>query len=76
MNVTRELFDLISSEGQSSTIPEKRNKLTTLQENGVTPLEILYLHVQNYQAMKNREEVVEEAPYSAFALCWNGDDLS
>ncbi|HRG77662.1 MAG TPA: hypothetical protein PLX69_24090 [Leptospiraceae bacterium] len=75
MTVTREFFDLISSEGQSSTLPEKRKKLTILQNNGVTPLEILFLHIKNYKARTNREEIVYEAPYSAFVLCWNGDEL-
>lgn len=74
-NNTREFFDLPGAEGESSKIPEKINKLKKMQENGITPLEILYLHVLYYESMKTHDHVVSEAPYSAFALCWDGDQL-
>ena len=74
-NNTREFFDLPGAEGESSKIPEKIIKLKKMQENGITPLEILYLHVLYYESMKTHNHVVQEAPYSAFALCWDGDKL-
>ncbi len=74
-NNTREFFDLPGAEGESSKIPEKIIKLKKLHEHGITPLEILYLHVLYYKSMKTHDHVVSEAPYSAFALFWDGDQL-
>ena len=72
---TRELFDFGGSEGESSTIPTKIMKLKKLKELGASPIEVHFLHVHNYKSMENYEHVVHEAPYSAFALCWDGDKL-
>lgn len=69
---TREFFDFDGSEGKSSGIPEKRSKLQKIIEKGFTPLDLLYMHTIDYDSMSNYRHVVNEAPCSAFALCWNG----
>lgn len=70
---TREFFDLEESSGHRQKIPVNIQKLKKLNQAGIQPLKILYLHAFDYESMGNYRHVVLEAPLSAFAICWNGD---
>lgn len=67
---SRELFDRGDGGSRDISGEKKRDKLKLINENGITPLELLYAHCIEYSEMKNYGHVVREAPNSAFALCW------
>jgi hypothetical protein len=68
---SREFFDKYDGGSQDISNISKREKLKIINENSITPLELLYAHCIEYSEMKNYAHVVKEAPYSAFALCWD-----
>lgn len=73
---TREFFDLGGAEGNSSSIEKKREKFKKIyREKGIEPSKIFYFHTFTYKSMKNYEHVLNEAPYSCFALCFQGGKL-
>jgi hypothetical protein len=65
------------SEGKSDSLklPARIEKLKNLHASGATPIEILFCHVFKYESIGNPHEIINEAPYAAFALCWNGNEL-
>lgn len=72
---SRDLFDFPGAEGMSSKIESKIEKLKTLHESGAASIDVLFFHVYQYESMENYSHVVDEAPYSAFALCWDGNEF-
>lgn len=71
MMVTREFFDFGGAEGNSSTLDKKRDKLKKIfSVDELKPSEVFFYHFHSYSSMKNYGHVIEEAPFSCFALCF------
>jgi len=74
-NYGRELFDHLSHEGESTSIEEKRKKLKNAAGHGFSPAEFLFVYYYSYSSMEGYENVVKEAPLSAFELLWVDNKL-
>lgn len=72
-DISREIFDLYGEGRDSSKLPGRIEKLKKLNDLGATPIEILFCHV--YNDSRGNGKRMFEAPYAAFALCWNGNEL-
>lgn len=80
IGATREYFDNGSSEWNGSKISEKQEKLKNLyKEEGLLPSRLLFYHIKCYRENNkyNRgyEHVLQEAPYSCFALCFGESEF-
>lgn len=68
---TREFFDNGSHEFSRTPISQKRQNLQFyLQGSEYRPSDLLSYHFYLYSSMKNYQHVTDEAPYSAWDLCF------
>ena len=73
--ITRELFDFSISQGESSSLIEKREKLINLAKIGIQPIELLFYHHIIYFEQDTSMNPGDSV-YDAFDLCWyNGKIL-
>ncbi|MCG9875384.1 MAG: hypothetical protein MH321_11435 [Leptospiraceae bacterium] len=75
---TRSLFDVGGTEGNNTNLQEKRNTLSSLLlDHNIYPSQVLFNHIYSYRGQPNSGEqyshVLTEAPYSAFAICFDED---
>ncbi|WCL50737.1 hypothetical protein [Leptospira sp. GIMC2001] len=73
---TRSIFDIGGTEGNSTNFEEKRRVLQKLyDEVNIFPSQLLFYHINSYRSQpnggKNYMHVLQEAPYSAFAICYS-----
>ncbi|MCZ8238887.1 MAG: hypothetical protein O9346_15145 [Leptospiraceae bacterium] len=74
--ITRSLFDLCATEGNSSSLEQKREKLSVIYEkDNILPSQVFFYHIHSYRSQpyggRNYKHVLNEAPYSAFAICFS-----
>ena len=74
-NSGRELFDVLSNESKNTSIEEKRIKIQKIADAGFMPIEILNAYFFRYNSMENHDDIVKEAPLSAFELLWVDNKL-
>ncbi len=76
---TREFFDIGGTEGNSSTIEQKRDKLKNiLEEDELQPSNLFFYHLQTYKKLNDEDHytpVIKEAPYSCFSLCFSNESF-
>jgi hypothetical protein len=70
INSGREFFDILSHEGKTTSVEEKRIKIKKIAEDGYMPIEILYTYFFRYSSMEGYEGTVKKAPLSVFELLW------
>ncbi|MCB1177398.1 MAG: hypothetical protein KDK36_07455 [Leptospiraceae bacterium] len=72
---TRIFFDHSGSESESLSMSPKRDELERLlDDSDFTVLELFFYHCfVDYSSLSNYDHVVKDAPYSGFALLWEGN---
>lgn len=71
----RLLFDTEGNEGKEMDTAGKQVTLQGLISDSIDAIDLLFFHLFYYRSMRNYDHVVEAAPWSAFELMWQGNQL-